>query len=70
MFPKRTVGAVVGLGSAAGSGGGVLFAAMIGRILQVTGSYAILFAIAESSYLLGLLLLTLLAPGLQRADIA
>jgi ACS family hexuronate transporter-like MFS transporter len=69
MFPKRTVGAVVGLGSAAGSGGGVLFAAMIGRILQVTGSYAILFAIAASSYLLGLLLLTRLAPGLQRADI-
>jgi ACS family hexuronate transporter-like MFS transporter len=70
MFPKRTVGAVVGLGSAAGSGGGVLFAAMIGRILQVTGSYAILFAIAASSYLLGLLLLTRLAPGLRRADIA
>jgi ACS family hexuronate transporter-like MFS transporter len=70
MFPKRTVGAVVGLGSAAGSGGGVLFAAMIGRILQVTGSYAILFAIAASSYLLGLLLLTRLAPGLQRAYIA
>lgn len=70
MFPKRTVGAVVGLGSAAGSGGGVLFAAMIGRILQVTGSYAILFAIAASSYLLGLLLLTRLAPGLRRAEIA
>jgi ACS family hexuronate transporter-like MFS transporter len=70
MFPKRTVGAVVGLGSAAGSGGGVLFAAMIGRILQVTGSYAILFAIAASSYLLGLLLLTRLAPGLRRADIS
>jgi ACS family hexuronate transporter-like MFS transporter len=70
MFPKRTVGAVVGLGSAAGSGGGVLFAAMIGRILQVTGSYAILFAIAASSYLFGLLLLTRLAPGLRRAEIA
>ncbi|MCU1313384.1 MAG: Hexuronate transporter [Acidobacteriaceae bacterium] len=70
MFPKRTVGAVVGLGSAAGSAGGVLFAATIGRILQVTGSYAILFAIAASSYLLGLLFLTRLAPGLRRAEIA
>lgn len=67
MFPKRAVGAVVGFGSAAGSAGGVLFAAAIGRILQVTGSYASLFIIAASAYLLGLLLLTRLAPGLRRA---
>jgi MFS transporter, ACS family, hexuronate transporter len=70
MFPKRAVGAVVGLGSSAGSAGGVLFAAMIGRILQVTGSYAVLFVIAASAYLLGLLILTRLAPGLKRADLA
>jgi ACS family hexuronate transporter-like MFS transporter len=70
MFPKRAVGAVVGLGSSAGSAGGVLFAAMIGRILQVTGSYAVLFVIAASAYLLGLLLLTRLAPGLKRVELA
>ncbi len=69
MFPKKAVGAVVGIGSAAGSIGGVLFAAMIGRILQVTGSYAVLFAIAASAYLIGLLMLTRLAPGLRRAEI-
>jgi ACS family hexuronate transporter-like MFS transporter len=69
MFPKRAVGAVVGLGSSAGSAGGVLFAAMIGRILQVTGSYAVLFAIAASAYLLGLLIMTRLAPGLQRVEL-
>lgn len=67
MFPKRAVGAVVGIGSAAGSAGGVLFAAMIGRILQATGSYAVLFAIAASAYLVGLLILTRLAPGLRPA---
>lgn len=69
MFPKRAVGAVVGLGSSAGSAGGVLFAAMIGRILQVTGSYAVLFAIAASAYLLGLLIMTRLAPGLLRVEL-
>ena len=69
MFPKRAVGAVVGLGSSAGSAGGVLFAAMIGRILQVTGSYALLFVIAASAYLLGLLILTRLAPGLRRVEL-
>jgi MFS transporter, ACS family, aldohexuronate transporter len=66
MFPKQAVGAVVGFGSAAGSVGGVLFAAAIGRILQVTGSYALLFVIAASAYLVGLLILTRLAPGLRR----
>lgn len=69
MFPKRAVGAVVGLGSSAGSAGGVLFAAMIGRILQVTGSYSVLFAIAASAYLLGLLIMTRLAPGLKRVEL-
>ncbi|HEX6771974.1 MAG TPA: MFS transporter [Acidobacteriaceae bacterium] len=70
MFPKQAVGAVVGLGSSAGSAGGVLFAALIGRILQGTGSYAVLFVIAASAYLLGLFLMTRLAPGLQRAQLA
>jgi MFS transporter, ACS family, hexuronate transporter len=69
MFPKQAVGAVVGLGSSAGSAGGVLFAAAIGRILEVTGSYAVLFVIAASAYLLGLFLLTRLAPGLRRAEL-
>lgn len=69
MFPKHAVGAVVGFGSAAGSVGGVLFAAAIGRILQVTGSYAILFVIAAGAYLTGLLILTRLAPGLRRTEL-
>lgn len=67
MFPKRAVGAVVGLGSSAGSVGGVLFATLTGRILEVTGSYAVLFVISASAYLLGLLLMTRLAPGLRPA---
>jgi hypothetical protein len=36
----------------------------------VTGSYAVLFVIAASAYLLGLFLMTRLAPGLQRAELA
>ena len=70
MFPKHAVGAVVGFGSAAGSVGGVLFAAEIGHILQVTKSYSALFVIAASAYLLGLLIMTRLAPGLRRAQMA
>jgi ACS family hexuronate transporter-like MFS transporter len=69
MFPRRAVGSVVGLGSAAGSAGGILFAAMTGRILEQTGGYGVLFIVAGSAYLLGLLLLTRLAPGLRPAQL-
>ena len=38
-----------------------------GYILQLTHSYATLFAIAASAYLVALLILVTLAPGLRRA---
>jgi ACS family hexuronate transporter-like MFS transporter len=65
MFPKSVVGAVVGIGGMAGSVGGVLFSLSTGWVLQVTHSYTPLFAVAASAYLVGLLLLQLLAPGLR-----
>jgi ACS family hexuronate transporter-like MFS transporter len=70
MFPQRAVGVVVGIGGMAGSVGGVLFASQTGRVLQVTGSYNVLFIAAGSAYLLGLLVLTRLAPRLRPAEIA
>jgi len=68
MFPHSAVGAVVGIGGMAGSVGGALFAFFAGHILQLTHSYAILFAIAASAYLLALLILHLLAPGLKKVE--
>ena len=38
-----------------------------GHVLQLTHSYASLFAIASSAYLLGLVILCLLAPGLKES---
>jgi len=67
MFPRSAVGAVVGIGGMAGSVGGAAFAFFAGHILQITHSYAILFAISSSAYLAALLLMWLLAPGLKRA---
>jgi ACS family hexuronate transporter-like MFS transporter len=64
MFPKTAVGSVVGIGSMFGALGGVLFAASTG-IIRVKFGYAPLFAIAGSSYLLGLLFVHLLAPKLE-----
>jgi ACS family hexuronate transporter-like MFS transporter len=68
MFPKSAVGSVVGIGTCAGSSGGMLIAAGTGWILQLTHSYNSLFAIAATVYLLALLIIVMLAPGLKKAE--
>src|SRR5271163_2630082 len=70
MFPRSAVGAVVGIGGMAGSLGSALFAFFAGHILQLTHSYGILFGIASSAYLLALIVLYGLAPGLKKARFA
>jgi ACS family hexuronate transporter-like MFS transporter len=70
MFPRSSVGAVVGVGGMAGSVGAVLFSLITGWVLQSYHSYTPLFSIAAASYLLGLLFLRIIAPGLQRVDVA
>jgi ACS family hexuronate transporter-like MFS transporter len=69
MFPRSSVGAVVGIGGMAGSAGAVLFSLSTGWVLQAYHSYTPLFSIAAASYLLGLLLLRVIAPGLPRVEV-
>jgi len=69
MFPSSAVGSVVGIGGMAGSVGSALFAFFAGHILQLTHSYASLFGIASSAYLLALIVLYLFAPGLKKVEI-
>ena len=70
MFPKSAVGSVVGVGTCAGSTGGMMIAAAAGWILQITHSYNSLFAIAASVYLLALGLIVILAPGFRKVGFA
>jgi ACS family hexuronate transporter-like MFS transporter len=70
MFPRSAVGSVVGIGGMAGSVGSALFAFYAGHILQLTHSYASLFGIAAGAYLLALVAMWLLAPGLKKVDAA
>jgi ACS family hexuronate transporter-like MFS transporter len=70
MFPRSAVGAVVGIGGMAGSVGSALFAFFAGHILQLTHSYGILFGVASTAYLLALIILYLLAPGLKKVEFA
>ena len=68
MFPRSAVGAVVGIGGMAGSAGGALLAFFTGHILERTHSYSILFILASTAYLLALLIMRLLAPGLRKVE--
>jgi len=68
MFPAGAVGTVVGIGGMAGSIGGVLLSVSAGEILEVTHSYAVLFAISAGAYLLSIAILHVLVPGLKRVD--
>jgi ACS family hexuronate transporter-like MFS transporter len=70
MFPVGAVGTVVGIGGMAGSVGSALLAFFAGHILQRTHSYVILFGIASGAYLLALVLLCVLAPGLRKVELA
>jgi ACS family hexuronate transporter-like MFS transporter len=70
MFPRSAVGSVVGIGGMAGSIGSALFAFFTGHVLQLTHSYASLFAIASTAYLLALIVLYVLAPGLKKVEFA
>jgi MFS transporter, ACS family, hexuronate transporter len=68
MFPRNAVGAVVGIGGMAGAAGGALLAFFTGHILERTHSYSILFVLSSSVYLLALLIMRVLAPGLKKVE--
>ena len=70
MFPRRAVASVVGLGGFAGAMGGVLFQRLTGRILEATGSnYTIIFMMCGLAYVSALLVIHLLAPKLEPANL-
>lgn len=69
MFPRRAVGSVVGIGGMAGAVGGMLISLVVAQILQRTGSYVPIFAIAASAYLIALFIIHLLVPKMEPANV-
>jgi MFS transporter, ACS family, hexuronate transporter len=70
MFPKRAVGSVVGIGGAAGGIGGFFIANIVGFVLNKNpGNYLPIFIIAGSMYLTALLIIQLMVPKLEPANI-
>jgi len=68
VFPRSAVGSVLGIGGTVGALGGMVFAKYAGYILDATGSYAVLFGLAASAYLIALLLIHLLTPRYARVE--
>ena len=72
MFPKKDVATIIGLGGMTGSAGGAFFPVLTGWLLDrfkaegnVTGGYAILFAICAFAYLVSFAIHHLLAPRFE-----
>jgi ACS family hexuronate transporter-like MFS transporter len=68
-FPQRAVASVTGIGGFGGAVGGMALAKLSGLVLQRTGSYLPMFIIASSAYLTALLIIQLLVPRLERAQV-
>lgn len=73
MFPKRSVGSVVGIGGMAGGLGGILLTALVQRNMfvyyrelgQIETAYYIMFFICGAAYLLAWTIIHLLVPKMQ-----
>jgi MFS transporter, ACS family, aldohexuronate transporter len=69
LFPRRALGAVVGIAGMAGAVGGMLFSEVIGQMLQHTGHYWMLFAMGALAYPLALAILHMLSPRMAPAKL-
>jgi len=67
MFPRRSLGTVVGIGGFAGAMGGVLFQRATGVVLQSNGDdYTPIFVVCGLAYVSALLIIHLLVPRVQQ----
>ena len=69
LFPRKAVGAIIGIGGTLGAIGGMFMAKFTGWVLDATGSYVIMFVIAGFAYLSALLVIHLLVPRMDPAKI-
>lgn len=70
MFPRGAVGSVIGIGGMMGAIGGMMMSKFTGYILQTTGSYTLIFAVAGCVYLIAVAVIHVLSPRLARVDFA
>lgn len=62
VYPKQVVASMTGISSVGGAVGGALASSFVGLILEWTGSYATIFMIASTMYILAWLILKIFVP--------
>ena len=65
IYPKKVVGSMTGLAGFSGAIGGIVFAPLVGFILNATHSYYLVFAIASCAYLLAWGFLKVFIPKIE-----
>jgi ACS family hexuronate transporter-like MFS transporter len=70
MFPRSAVGSVIGFAGMSGAVGGMVIAKITGYVLETSGSYLPVFAIAGTTYLITLAVVHALAPTLEPAPLS
>lgn len=69
VFPRSAVGSVVGIGGMLGGIGGMIMAKYAGFVLDKIGTYTPIFIVAGSAYLVALLVVHLISPRYEAANI-
>jgi ACS family hexuronate transporter-like MFS transporter len=65
IYPKNAVGSMTGLTGFTAAVGGALSASFVGLILDATGSYFLIFAIASMVYILNWLIIKIFIPEIK-----
>jgi len=69
IYPKNTVGTMIGLSGFTGAIGGALSASFVGLLLKFTGSYTLIFVAASSMYLVAWLTLKIFIPRIEEINV-
>lgn len=68
-MPRYAVSSVVGMGGFAGSALGIVFSLWVGKVLQQTHSYQVMFLAAPVAYFSALGIIHLLLPTFEQAEV-
>lgn len=67
-FPRESVASVVGFGGMAGALGGMLISLLTGWVLERTGSYALIFSLCGSAYVVAWMFFHVLVKDRRRVE--
>jgi ACS family hexuronate transporter-like MFS transporter len=76
MFPRKAISSVVGIGSMAGSVGGILFPILVGYLLDtykkagdINIGYNVIFIICSMAYIVAWLAMHFFAPKMEKVKL-